>query len=165
MSRVVLGLGTNIGDRMENLQSAVDALRRVPGVSVLSVSKVYETAPVGYADQSDFLNAVVLLETALSPEAVLGLCLGIEAAAGRIRLIKNGPRVLDMDVLLYEGEKRSTKELVVPHPRMLERAFVLVPLSDLFGDGTAFDFAFGETLKAMDTSGVRPTEYTILTEE
>lgn len=161
MSRVVLGLGTNIGERLQNLQFAVDALRLVPDVRVTAVSPIYETAPVGFLDQPDFLNAVVLLETELSAMTVLGLCLGIEAAAGRVRRFRNGPRVLDMDVLLYEGVHSDTAELTLPHPRMGERGFVLVPLLDLFPSGEALGLRFGEALRAMDTSDVRKTTYNL----
>ena len=164
MSRVVLGLGTNIGDRMRNLQFAVDSLHLVPKLQVLAVSEVYETVPVGFAEQPDFLNAAVLLETDLSPKTVLGLCLGIEAAAGRKRTVKDGPRVLDMDVLLYENVKSDSFELTLPHPAMLERAFVLVPLADLFPQGRALGVNFGAVLRDMDKSGVRQTDYKLNTE-
>lgn len=165
MSKVVLGLGSNLGDRLENLRFAVDTLRRAPKTQVLAVSRVYETEPVGYAEQPDFLNAAVLLETDLSPKTVLGICLGIEAAAGRERTIKNGPRILDLDVLLYENVKSDSFELTLPHPRMLERAFVLLPLSDLFPSGRALGFHFGGTLRDMDTSGAQVTLYSLKTEE
>lgn len=163
MSKAVIGLGTNLGERLDNLQFAVDALNLVPGVQVLKASSVYETAPVGFADQPDFLNAVLLLETTLSPAAVLGTCLGIEGAAGRVRSFKNGPRVLDMDVLLYEDVQLDTQELALPHPRMTERGFVLVPLLDLFPDGIAFDLNFGDILQCMDCSDVRRTDYILRT--
>lgn len=165
MSRVVLGLGTNIGDRMRNLQFAVDSLHLVPKLQVLAVSEVYETVPVGFAEQPDFLNAAVLLETDLSPKTVLGLCLGIEAAAGRKRTVKDGPRVLDMDVLLYENVKSDSFELTLPHPAMLERAFVLVPLADLFPQGRALGVNFGAVLRDMDKSGVRKTDCKLNMEE
>lgn len=165
MSKVVLGLGSNLGDRLENLRFAVDTLRRAPKTQVLAVSRVYETEPVGYAEQPDFLNAAVLLETDLSPKTVLGICLGIEAAAGRERTIKDGPRILDLDVLLYENVKSDSFELTLPHPRMLERAFVLLPLSDLFPSGRALGFHFGGTLRDMDTSGAQVTLYSLKTEE
>lgn len=165
MSRVVLGLGTNIGERVQNLQFAVDALRLVPDVRVTAVSPIYETAPVGFLDQPDFLNAVVLLETALSPQTVLGLCLGIEAAAGRVRKMRNGPRVLDIDVLLYEGAYCDSAELTLPHPRMTQRGFVLVPLLDLFPSGEALGLSFGGFLQTMDTSDVRKTSYILHWEE
>ena len=106
MSNVVVGLGSNLGDRLQNLQFAVDTLRLVPKTRVAAVSRVYETEPVGFTEQPDFLNAAVLLETDLSPKTVLGICLGIEAAAGRRRTIKDGPRILDLDVLLYESVKK-----------------------------------------------------------
>ncbi len=165
MSKVVLGLGSNLGDRLENLRFAVDTLRRAPKTQVLAVSRVYETEPVGYAEQPDFLNAAVLLETDLSPKTVLGFCLGIEAAAGRERTIKDGPRILDLDVLLYENVKSDSFELTLPHPRMQERAFVLLPLSDLFPSGRALGFHFGGTLRDMDTSGAQVTLYSLKTEE
>lgn len=161
MSQVVLGLGTNLGDRVQNLQFALDALRLVPKVKLSAVSSVYETAPVGYADQPDFLNAVLVIETDLSPMTVLGLCLGIEGAAGRIRSIKNGPRVLDMDVLLYENVHSDSFELTVPHPRMTERGFVLVPLMELFPSGRALGLHFKTALEALDTSDIRKTDYTL----
>ena len=157
MNKVVIGLGSNMGERFSHLQYAVDALRLVPKVKLLEISHVYETAPVGYTEQPDFLNAVVLLETDLSPKTVLGLCLGIEAARGRHRTIPNGPRVLDMDVLLYENVKSDSFELTLPHPRMMERAFVLQPLSELFPSGRALGVPFAAALRELDTDGVQET--------
>ncbi|MBQ7045293.1 MAG: 2-amino-4-hydroxy-6-hydroxymethyldihydropteridine diphosphokinase, partial [Clostridia bacterium] len=97
-----IALGSNMGNAAENLNRAVWALSTVPGIKVTAVSKVYETEPVGYKKQDNFLNAVVRVESELSPQALLGACLGIEAGMGRIRKIKNGPRVIDLDLLLYE---------------------------------------------------------------
>ena len=165
MSKVVLGLGSNLGDRLANLQFAVDALRLAPKVRLLAASRVYETDPVGYIEQPDFLNAALLLETELSPKTVLGVCLGIEAACGRVRTVKNGPRVLDMDVLLYENVKSDSFELTLPHPAMAQRAFVLRPLADLFPSGRALGFSFGALLRETDTSGVRETDLQINLEE
>ncbi|MBR5620163.1 MAG: 2-amino-4-hydroxy-6-hydroxymethyldihydropteridine diphosphokinase [Clostridia bacterium] len=165
MSNVVVGLGSNLGDRLQNLQFAVDTLRLVPKTRVAAVSRVYETEPVGFTEQPDFLNAAVLLETDLSPKTVLGICLGIEAAAGRRRTIKDGPRILDLDVLLYESVKSDSFELTLPHPRILERAFVLLPLSDLFPSGRALGFHFAGALRDMDTSGAQVTLYSLKTEE
>lgn len=130
-----IALGSNMGDRGENLNRAVWALASVPGVKVTAVSRVYETAPVGYAKQGDFYNAVVRVESRLSPHALLGVCLGIEAGMGRLRTKKNGPRVIDLDLLLYEGEELAGAELTLPHPRMEERSFVLTPLCDVMQDG------------------------------
>ncbi|MBO5796987.1 MAG: 2-amino-4-hydroxy-6-hydroxymethyldihydropteridine diphosphokinase [Clostridia bacterium] len=140
--RAVLGLGGNLGDRAENLRAALDALAHLPGTAVTAVSSIYETAPVGYADQPDFYNLVAVVETELSPHALLGGCLGIEAALGRVRTFQNAPRVVDIDVLLIEGFTSDEEELTVPHPRMMERAFVLVPLKELFSDNIALGTSF-----------------------
>lgn len=151
--RAVLGLGGNLGDRTEYLHAALDALAHLPGTAVTAVSSIYETAPVGYADQPDFYNLVAVVETSLSPRALLGGCLGIEAALGRVRTFRNAPRVVDIDVLLIEGVTSSDPELTVPHPRMMERAFVLVPLRELFPDGVALGVPF-PTLASPDVKKV-----------
>ena len=129
--KAYLGFGTNIGNRIENLQNAICALNLLPLTCVTQVSNVYETDPVGYDDQDDFLNIVVEVETKLNSDNLLGAALGIEAGLGRIRTIKNGPRVIDIDLLLYGDESKNTETLILPHPRMMERGFVLVPLSDI----------------------------------
>ena len=126
-----LGIGTNIGDRLQNLMDAVDALNLLPLTKVVEISNVYETEPVGFADQNDFLNIVVSVSTELTAHNLLGAALGIEAGMGRVRTIKNGPRIIDVDLLMYDNEEYNTKTLILPHPRMLERNFVLKPLLDL----------------------------------
>lgn len=131
MSKAFVGFGTNMGDREDNIRVALESLNLIPNTAVVSTSKIYETKPWGYLNQPDFLNGVVEVETSLSPAALLGALLGIEAAMGRIRKIKNGPRVIDLDLLMYDDVKHKTDELVLPHPRMMERAFVLKPLIDL----------------------------------
>ena len=113
-----IALGSNMGDRSENLNRAVWALASIPGIKVSALSKVYETKPVGFARQENFFNAVIRVETTLSPRALLGACLGVEAGMGRIRGRKNGPRVIDLDLLLYEGKVCQSEELTLPHPRM-----------------------------------------------
>ena len=129
--KAYLGIGTNIGDRMQNLQDALDALNLLPLTYVTDVSNVYETDPVGYDNQDDFLNIVVEVETELNADNLLGACLGVESGLGRIRIIKNGPRIIDIDLLLYGDEVKNTQTLILPHPRMIERNFVLKPLLDL----------------------------------
>lgn len=126
-----LGIGTNIGDRLHNLIDAVESLNLLPLTKVVEVSNVYETEPVGFADQNDFLNIVVCVSTELTAHNLLGAALGIEAGMGRVRTIKNGPRIIDVDLLMYGNEEYDTKTLILPHPRMLERNFVLKPLLDL----------------------------------
>lgn len=128
--RVHLGLGSNLGEREAYLASAVASLREVD--PDLEVSPVYETEPVGGPEgQGAYLNCVVRLEVSLEPEEVLGLARSLEEVAGRTREVRFGPRTLDVDVLLIDGVERDDPGLVVPHPRMLERAFVLAPLEDL----------------------------------
>ena len=159
--KALIGAGTNIGNREENLQNAVRAFSLIPGTRVTRISGVYETEPWGYTDQPDFFNIVFEVETSLSPYALLGACLGIEAAMGRVRQFKNGPRNVDLDVLLYENETSGTPELTLPHPRMGERAFVLVPLKELYPDGRALGFDFSAQSANVDTSGVILTDYKI----
>lgn len=142
-----IALGSNMGDAAANLNEALHALDLVPGVKVKQVSGYYVTAPWGYTDQPDFTNACCRVETTLSPEALLGVCLGIEAGMGRVRTIKNGPRVIDLDLLLYGDEARHTQELVLPHPRMREREFVLRPLLDVSDGGKIGSFDVEKALK------------------
>lgn len=165
MKQAVIGIGTNIGDRLGYLEHAVAALSLLPNTKVTAVSSVYATDPVGYTDQARFLNAAVTVETALSPAALLGGCLGIEAGIGRVRLFKNGPRCIDLDLLLYEGETAQTEELTLPHPRMGERAFVLVPLAELFPDRKPLGFDFAEAIRTVGTAGVDKTDFIIRTED
>lgn len=150
--KAVLGLGTNMGDREQNLGNALDSIELLPKTKIINKSSIYETEPWGYTEQARFLNCAVTVETGLSPNALLGACLGIEAALGRVRLFKNGPRVIDIDVLLYEGAEIKSDELTVPHPFILERDFVLVPLKDLFPEGNALGFDFSEAYEQTDLS-------------
>ena len=133
MSRAYLGLGSNLGDRLANLQRAVDLLGE-RGPRVLRSSRVYETDPVGGPEQPDYLNAVVDAETELEPRGLLDACLAVEAALGRVRAERWGPRVIDVDLLTYDDREVGEPGLEIPHPRMHERAFVLVPLLELDAD-------------------------------
>lgn len=128
--RIVLALGSNLGDRMEQLQGAVDALADTPGLRVVAVSPVYETDPVGGPDQPEYLNAVVVAEGVLSPRTVLERALAVEDAFDRVRDVRWGPRTLDVDVIAVGDLVVDEPDLVVPHPRARERAFVLVPWLD-----------------------------------
>jgi 2-amino-4-hydroxy-6-hydroxymethyldihydropteridine diphosphokinase len=129
--RAYVALGSNVGDRLAHLQAAVDGLAAAPGVTVADVSRVYETAPVGGPSQDDYLNAVVALDTAAGARDLLAIGQRLEAAEHRERGERWGPRTLDVDVLLVGDEEVHEPDLVVPHPRMTERAFVLAPLADL----------------------------------
>jgi len=125
-----VGLGSNIEPRLAHLQSAVDGLAALDGVVVVAVSRVYETDPVG-PDQADFLNACVALQTTRTPADLLRACQVVEAEARRVRTQRWGPRTLDADVLLHGDNRVDTPELTVPHPRLWERPFVLIPLADV----------------------------------
>lgn len=130
MTRAFLALGSNLGDRVAHLSDAVELL----GPSVTAVSPVYETEPVGGPEQGPYLNAVVELDTDRSARELLGLCHRLEAAAGRVRTVRNGPRPLDVDIIWVDGQEVDEADLTVPHPRMWERRFVIAPLADLAPD-------------------------------
>ncbi|MDQ5984048.1 MAG: 2-amino-4-hydroxy-6-hydroxymethyldihydropteridine diphosphokinase [Eubacteriales bacterium SKADARSKE-1] len=148
-------MGTNLGDRELNIANAILAIKSLPKTKVIEVSKKYITKPFMVPDkQEDYLNCCVKIETKLQAQTLLGACLGIEAAMGRQRTFKNSSRVIDIDLLLYEGEKSDTDDLVLPHPRIRERAFVMVPLSDICVDKNILGFDFHKEYKAIDKSGV-----------
>lgn len=126
-----LSIGSNVGDRSEYIKEAIRLLHEEKEVKVLQTSSLYETAPIGYIDQPQFLNAVILVNTGLSAVELLNVCQEIEWKLGRKREIRWGPRTLDLDILLYNHENIETERLSVPHPRMVGRAFVLVPLLEI----------------------------------
>jgi 2-amino-4-hydroxy-6-hydroxymethyldihydropteridine diphosphokinase len=127
---VYLSLGSNVGDRTKNLRDAIAALRKA-GINVTHISSMYETEPVDYLDQPWFVNLAVEAETELAPAALLEILRGIETQMGSKKLITKGPRLIDMDILLYGNEVIDTPELQVPHPRLHLRRFVLEPLAEL----------------------------------
>jgi 2-amino-4-hydroxy-6-hydroxymethyldihydropteridine diphosphokinase len=126
-----ISLGSNMGDRKTYLEEAVDILNSHGDIEITSVSSIYETDPVGYTEQGKFLNMVVEISTDLDPEVLLQQCLQIEEDLGRKRQFKWGPRIIDLDILLYNDENTESEILQVPHPRMQERAFVLIPLLEI----------------------------------
>ncbi len=134
MAIVYAGLGSNLGNKSDNIKKALDMLDMADNVSVLAVSSLYETEPEGYEDQDWFLNAAAQLKTTLSPVGLLKLFKEIEQAIGRQKSVKWGPREIDLDLLLYDELSFESPDLVVPHPRMHERAFVLAPLAEIAED-------------------------------
>ena len=168
MSEAVVGLGSNLGDKSGYLLEAVQALSRLPGTKITDISAIYSSKPEGGPeppqkasgfsgtpeDQEDYHNMAVKVETGMSPMALLGACLGIEAAMGRKRAARGAARVIDLDLLLYEGVKNESFELSLPHPRLLQRAFVLLPLKELYPAGRAPGIFFEPYLKETDTAGV-----------
>jgi len=151
-----LGLGSNLGDRLANLKAAVDALQAEPGLRVAASSRVWETTPVGGPPQPDYLNAVIRIETDLSARDLLDIARRVESRLGRIRKERWGARTIDVDVLLYDEEEIDEPDLMVPHPRIMQRAFVLLPLLELEPDPVLPD---GTRLKdvRVDTDGVAPS--------
>ncbi len=131
MTRAHIALGSNLGDRAGHLAAALVALQRDAAVRVVAESAVYETAPVGGPPQPDYLNMVVAVDTSLAPEPLLDRCLAIEAEQGRVRRERWGARTLDLDLLDCGGVRVAGERLVLPHPRLAERAFVLVPLAEI----------------------------------
>ena len=126
-----LGFGANLGDRQVNIQTALQKLADLPTMELGRVSSLYETAPVGVTDQPDFLNLVAAARTSLAPQALLDVLLHLENQMGRTRTEHWGPRVIDLDLLLYGNEQVALPGLTVPHPRLRERAFVVVPLAEI----------------------------------
>ncbi len=157
MARALVALGSNLGDRAGYLLSGLAALSRA-GVRVLRLSRVYETEPVGPPGQGPYLNQVAAVETELEPAELLALLLAVERAHGRVRTERYGPRTLDLDLLDYEGRILDLPGLTLPHPRLHERAFVLVPLLEVAPGWRhpRFGKSARELLLALDAGGVRP---------
>lgn len=155
MKEAYVALGANLGERAASLREALRRMAAVPGVEVRRISGVYETDPVGYTDQPAFLNMAAAVETELAPKALLRELLAIELAMGRVRDIRFGPRIIDLDLLLYEGVRMEDETLTLPHPRMDERAFVLVPLRDVWPPHSAFPWEHGVTEAVRRDAGIR----------
>jgi len=126
-----IAIGSNLGDRQENIKGAIEKLQDTEGVNVTKVSPIYETDPVGGPRQPKYLNGVIEIETDLEPKALLSIIRGIENRFGRKRLVRYGPRTIDLDILTYGDKKIDEPDLKIPHPKMNEREFVLKPLRDL----------------------------------
>lgn len=154
--KATISLGSNLGDRFQYLQNALDSLNAVSGTQVHSVSPVFETDPVGGPEQGKYLNAVAVVKTILSPEQFLAVAQGIELEQDRERNERWGPRTLDIDLLAMDSEVRSTLELELPHPRAHERAFVLLPWSLLDPDYVIpGKTSVAELLEGIEVTGIR----------
>ncbi|HTS84538.1 MAG TPA: 2-amino-4-hydroxy-6-hydroxymethyldihydropteridine diphosphokinase [Usitatibacter sp.] len=137
MTRAAIALGSNLDDPEAQVRRAFDEIAALPRTQLLARSKLYRTAPVGHADQPDFINACALVETSLAPRELLDGLLAIEQAHHRVRAVPNGPRTLDLDIILYGDRSIREPGLTIPHPRARERQFVLAPLNDVWPEGAA----------------------------
>ena len=158
----LLGLGSNLGDRGFFIHQGIQGLTQVPGVRVLAISEAFDSDPVGYKDQGNFLNLCLAISCELEPAELLTRALQVEASQGRVRSIKDGPRTLDIDVLFYEGGAVETPELTLPHPRWESRGFVVLPLRHLLhapalANEPSWDWLRSKVASLpVDGSGLRP---------
>lgn len=146
-----IGVGSNIGDREQQLLQAIRILDEHPDIEVVRLSGIYETDPVGFTDQPPFLNMAIAVRTSLSPLALLRQMLQVEQQLGRIRTQRWGPRTIDLDMLLYDNVLMDQEELMLPHPRMMDRLFVLVPLHDVL----THSHPLHEQVAAMSTAALQ----------
>ena len=154
-----VAIGANLRDPVQQVMAGVEALAMLPNTRLAAVSPLYRSAPVGYADQPDFVNGVAKIETALAPRELLDALLGIERGFGRVREVKNGPRTLDLDIVLYGDTQVNEPGLVIPHPRMQERAFVVVPLADIDPDQIVPGLGrAGDLLAGVDATSLKKIE-------
>lgn len=153
-----LALGTNLGDRVGNIEEAISRLTADGSVRLVKRSQLYRSAPWGVTDQDWFVNACISIDTDLSPHELLRRCQAVENGMGRVRTRHWGPRIIDVDILTFRDLKISEPDLVVPHPLIGERAFVLVPLRDIAPDLTIEGASVGAMLAKIDASDVVPLE-------
>lgn len=149
-----IGLGGNIGDPPASMARALSELDARKDCRVTAVSRLYSTPPWGNTDQADFFNCCALVETSLEPEALLDICLDIEREMKRVRLERWGPRTIDIDILTYADRAHKTEKLELPHPRMTERGFVMMPLADIAPDMIVNGRAVREWLENADIAGI-----------
>jgi len=148
---ILIGLGSNIGDRQKNIMTAIQKLGIHTGIHIEKISSLYETKPVGVTEQPDFLNGAISITTHLAPHKLLEVCLQVECQMGRIRDQRWGPRNIDIDILVYDDYVIVDEVLCIPHPRLHERSFVLIPLQELVGDAPIYQGQTpGELLGKID---------------
>lgn len=156
--RALLGLGSNIGDKVANIAEAIDLLTASGDLRLIARSRDWRTPPWGVTDQDWFVNACIAVSTRLPPRLLLDRCQAVERSMGRVRLVRWGPRVIDVDILTYSDVRMSDPDLVLPHPRIAERAFVLGPLADIAPHLEIGGRSVTDLLAAADRTGVLPIE-------
>ena len=155
MVKAFLSLGSNMGDRLEYLSKAIDKIAQIQGCNILNKSRVYETEPWGYENQEAFLNLCISIETSLSPYELLESLQTIELELDRVRKIHWGPRTIDIDILLFDDIICEDVKLTIPHPRMRERAFVLIPLYDIEKNLIIDGIKLEDLINKIDTRGIK----------
>lgn len=155
LKTAVIALGSNLGDSIGLIKQALVKINEHPHIQLLKSSSFYKTKPIGYTEQPDFINAVCLIETSLTPFALLKLLLAIEKDLGRERSFKNAPRTLDLDLIDYNQQTINSETLTLPHPRATIRSFVLIPLLELAPDYQLADKTITELLQNLDANGVQ----------
>ncbi|WP_347450860.1 2-amino-4-hydroxy-6-hydroxymethyldihydropteridine diphosphokinase [Acetoanaerobium noterae] len=155
MVKAFLSLGSNMGDRLEYLSKAIDKIAEIQGCNILNKSRVYETEPWGYENQEAFLNLCISIETSLSPYELLESLQTIELELDRVRKIHWGPRTIDIDILLFDDIICEDDKLTIPHPRMSERAFVLIPLYDIEKNLIIDGIKLEDLINKIDTRGIK----------
>jgi len=159
----ILSLGSNLGERLLFLNTAIRALREVPGVEIIKISSCYETKPWGVSDaQSKYLNCCIRLETSLNAFELLGVCLGIESAIGRKRTYRFAARIIDIDLIAYEGVRINSEHLILPHPRFKERAFVLVPFREVCSGCNFMGLDFKSDFDKCEKQSIFKTDYNFI---
>lgn len=144
-----ISIGSNIGEKIQNINKAVEMLRNSDKIYHVEVSSYYETEPVGYLDQDYFVNIAVKIETDLEPLELLSVCQRVEQEMKRVRKIRWGPRIIDLDIIFYDDLKYEDENLVIPHPRCLERLFVLVPILELDDKLLSDGVSIADTVKSL----------------
>ncbi|MBR6026753.1 MAG: 2-amino-4-hydroxy-6-hydroxymethyldihydropteridine diphosphokinase [Neisseriaceae bacterium] len=161
MKQAVIALGSNLDNPKQQIYDAIDKLKSLPESNIIKTSSLYCSKPVGYLDQPDFINAIILLETNLDKYDLLSQLQHIENISGRVRLFTNSPRTLDLDIIDYNNENNDDPKLILPHPRASERSFVILPLLEIAPDYIINGINISEIAKKIDNSGIYKLKETL----
>lgn len=155
MPKAILSLGSNLGERVNYIDKAINSLKHIPKLELIKISSYYETKPYGVNEaQNKYINCCLKINTSLTSSELLGVCLGIEAALDRKREYRFSPRTIDIDLIAYGNEIKNEENLILPHPRLFERGFVLIPLKEICPEGKFENLDFNSSFKACDREGI-----------